>query len=109
LLPSDPVSPFSLSFRFTFSRPFIRDQEKQSVQDKVSLYEIFSAGGSPRAGLFSWSNDYTMTVLFSGFNGGTDYEYYYLLELPGGTTGISNDEGSFFPLDVCQLFRVARL
>jgi len=108
-LPSGPVSPFNLSFRLTFSRPFTSDQEKQMVQDRLNIYEIFSSGGSPRAGLYSWASDYSMTVLFSGFTADTDSDYYYILELPGGEGGIINSEGSFFPSDIRQLFRVARL
>jgi hypothetical protein len=108
-LPAGPVSPFSLSFRFTFSRPFTSDLEKQNVQTRLNIFELFSSGGSPRAGLFSWTTDTTMTVLFSGFNADALSDYYYILELPGGEGGIVNDEGSFFPEDVRQLFRVARL
>ena len=105
-LPAGPVSPFSLSFRFIFSVPFSSDAEKQIVQSKLKIYEIFSTGGSPQAGLFSWSDDYTMTVLFSGFNTGAASDFYYILELPGGEGGIINRNGSFFPSDIRQLFRV---
>ncbi|QEN07243.1 hypothetical protein EXM22_04295 [Oceanispirochaeta crateris] len=108
-LPAGPVSPFSLTFRFTFSRPFISDREKQEVQNSLKIYEIFSSGGSPQAGLFSWSSDYSMTVLFNGFNADNEQEYYYMIELPGGEGGIINDEGSFLPSPVRQLFRIGPL
>jgi len=108
-LPSQPVSPYDISFRLSFSRPFAADQEKQAVQNSLSVFEVFSSGGSPRAGSFSWSNDLTLTVLFSGFNAAADEEHYYVMELKGGESGIRNREGSFLKETVKQLFRVAKL
>jgi len=107
-LPAGPVSPFSLIFRFTFSKPFTGDREKQTVQDGLKFSEVFSTGGSPSAGLFSWADDHTMSVLYTGFNADSNSEYYYLLELPGGIGGIMTGDGSFFREDIRQLFRSVR-
>lgn len=107
-LPVQAVSPFDLYFHFTFSSPFTSDMEKQNVQDKLRLYEIFSSGGSPRAALFSWINDYRMTAIYSNFLADTSSDYYYLMELSGGKQGISTSEGSYMEETITQLFQVAR-
>lgn len=107
-LPVQPVSPFDLSFHFTFSAPFTTDNEKQKVQDSLSFYEVFSSGGSPRKGLYSWSSDYRMTIISSGFTADSNSDYYYIMDLKGGTQGIFNSEGSYMDETVSQLFRTVR-
>jgi hypothetical protein len=107
-LPIQAVSPFELNFHFTFSSPFTSEDEKQKVQDSLRLYELFSSGGSPKAALFSWINEYRMTAIYSGFTADTDSNYYYLMELSGGSQGITNSDGSYMEETTAQLFRMAR-
>ena len=104
-LPASEVSPFDILFRLTFSSPFVTEQEKQKAQEMISLYETFSSGGSPRAASWSWSSDYTLTILYSGFMAEKDREHYYMLEIQGGEWGLRNDRGSFLPESLYQLFR----
>ncbi|OQY34296.1 MAG: hypothetical protein B6241_05360 [Spirochaetaceae bacterium 4572_59] len=99
------VSPYDQVFRFIFNCPFSTDQEKQDLQNRITVYEVFSSDGSPRGATYSWISDYTLTITFSGFYASADKEHYYLLEIPGGTTGIRNLRGSFMKGTVEQLFR----
>ncbi len=104
-LPGHAVSPYDLVFRLTFSEPFQTEQEKQSAQDTVHLYEIFSSDGNPREASFSWINDYTLTILYSGFYASSDRDHFYLFEIPGGPQGLRNQKGSYMAGSVGQLFR----
>ena len=104
-LPENGPSPYQLTFRFIFSRPFVTDREKQDVQNSISLYETFSSDGSPRQSQCTWGSSYALTIIYTGFNSAADREHYYLLEIKGSEEGIRNDEGSFIPETVKQLFR----
>lgn len=99
------VSPYDQVFRFNFSCPFSTDAEKQELQSRITFYEVFSSDGSPRGATYSWFSDYTLTITFSGFHATAGREHYYLLEIPGGNTGIRNGRGSFLKENVRQLFR----
>ncbi|MDC7235567.1 MAG: hypothetical protein PQJ58_20250 [Spirochaetales bacterium] len=105
-LPVEAPYPSELLFHFTFSVPFSADSEKQAVQDALSFYEVFGSGSSPAAGMYSWSSDFRMTVLFSGFAPEPEREQYFLMTLAGGPGGISNSKGSVMKQTVSQLFRM---
>ena len=104
-LPTNPVSPYDITFRLTFSEPFSTDLEKQMAQNQISIYEIFSSDGNPRAASFSWVSDYTLTIMYAGFYASADRDHYYICEINSGTGGIRNDRGSYMESGVAQLFR----
>ena len=105
LLPSDPISPYAVTFRLTFSEPFLTDREKQNLQELIHLYEVFSSDGNPRAASWSWIDPFTLTILYTGFYASSEKDHFYLFEINGGESGIRNDGGSFMEQDAHQLFR----
>ncbi|MDC7242016.1 MAG: hypothetical protein PQJ50_16795 [Spirochaetales bacterium] len=104
-LPRSELPDYELCFHITFSRPLESAGEKQFIQDILRFYEVFTTGAGITAELFSWTGDYRLTVIYSGFSPAD--EHYYILEIPGGERGAVNAEGSRMEEDLRQLFRTA--
>jgi hypothetical protein len=106
---SGPVSPYSYTFTFFFSEPFLTDEKKENAQNNINIISLFPPdAASPYPVSFSWLNNLSLSVNFSGFtpyNSEKDIVYYYMLTVKGGSEGIINNDGSFMEKTISQLLR----
>ena len=99
------------TFTFEFSESFSTNSERISVQENIDITCIFPVGGiSPSKKTYSWPDGGTTIVItFTNFQPAhqpnIENEYYYMLELKGGTNGIRNNTGSYLEEDILQLLK----
>ena len=91
----------------TFSGGYFQsDAEKLSVQTGIRFSCLFPPSApSPIPLGFSWVGDNRLSITYTGFAPSSfSRQYYYLLVLNGGPSGIRATGGNFLRQDVSQLF-----